>query len=99
FQQVFTRVLQAANGQLDLLIVRELNSNAGGMGAGGAPEVGKRFCTYASHQTMAKIRHQAVRLGALTFVSVAARSIDNARQTTTADLHRLLEDHTPTWQI
>src|SRR5262249_36781332 len=31
FQDVFTRVLEAANGQLDLLIVRELNSNAGGM--------------------------------------------------------------------
>lgn len=99
FQRVFTRVLEAANGQLDLLIVRELNSNAGGMGAGGAPEVGSRFCAYAAHQTTAKIRHQALRLGALTFVAVAGQGLANARLTTAADVHRLLDEHAPAWLL
>ena len=41
FGEIFTRVLEAGNGQLDLLIVSEFNSNAGGMGAGWRPRDGQ----------------------------------------------------------
>ena len=44
FGEIFTRVLEAGNGQLDLLIVSEFDYNAGGMGAGGGPATGSRFC-------------------------------------------------------
>lgn len=92
-------MLEAANTQLELLTVRELNSNAGGMDAGGAPEVGSWFCTYASAHTTAKICYQMLRLGALTFVLVAQGAIGNVHQTKTADVARLLDPATPAWQL
>src|SRR5438445_3821448 len=53
FEEMFIRVLEAVNGSLGLLVVHEFNSNSGGMGAGGAPEIGARFCAYAAQYTTA----------------------------------------------
>jgi len=75
FDRIFIRVLEAANGELDLLVVRDLNSNAGGMGAGGGTEVGMQFCAYAAQRTSAKIRRHMVRLGGLTYAAVAPRPL------------------------
>lgn len=99
FGQVFVRVLEACNAQLDQLVVRELNSNAGGMGAGGGPEVGARFCAYAAQQTSAKIRRQMVRLGGLTYTAVAPRSIGNVGKVTKENVSLMLEKPSAAWEL
>ena len=99
FDQVLIRVREACNAQLDLLIVRELNSNAGGMGAGGSPEVGARFCAYTAQRTSAKIHREMVRLGGLTYAAVALRSFGNVQQMTEKNVDMMLEEHIPAYEL
>jgi len=86
FEEMFIRVLEAVNGSLGLLVVHEFNSNAGGMGAGGAPEIGARFCAYAAQYTTAKIRRRMMRLGGLTYAPLSWRTIRNTRDVTRDNL-------------
>ena len=99
FWEVFTRLLEAGNGQLDLVIVREFNSNAGGMGAGGGPAIGSRFCHYVATRSSAKIRRAMVRLGGLTYARVAPRAIVNAGQTTQENLSFMLNSMAPAREL
>jgi hypothetical protein len=99
FEEIFTRVLEAGNGKLDLLIVSEFNSNAGGMGAGGGPEIGGRFCVFAAKKTAAKIRRRMLRLGGLTFARVAPRAIYNAGHTTQANVSFMLDAVGPAGEL
>jgi len=102
FGEIFTRVLEAGNGQLDLLIVSEFNSNAGGMGAGGGPATGSRFCAYAAQRTAAKIRRRMLRLGGLTYTAVSTvpdRVFDNTRKTIRADVSFILDEVMPAGEL
>jgi hypothetical protein len=99
FEEIFTRVLEAGNAKLDLLIVSEFNSNAGGMGAGGGPEIGGRFCAFAATKTAAKIRRRMVRLGGLTYARVAPRAIINAGHTTQANVSFMLDEVMPAGEL
>ena len=91
FEEMFIRVLEAVNGSLGLLVVHEFNSNSSGMGAGGAPEIGARFCAYAAQYTTAKIRRRMMRLGGLTYAPLSWRTIRNTRDVTRENLAFMLD--------
>lgn len=99
FDQLFKRILEASNGTLAFLVVRVLNSNAGSMGSGGGPEIGDLFCAYAAQRTTAKIRHQMIRLGGLTYTFVAERGHENTAIATKRNVDHILHNHIPPGQL
>ena len=90
FEQVRIRLLEATNGRMPMIEVRELNSNAGGMGSGGAPEIGSLFLDYAERHTSATFRHHMLRIGGLTFAAIAPKALDNTGRVTGSNVEQLL---------
>jgi hypothetical protein len=80
FDHIFLRVLEAANGQLDLLVVRELNSVSPGLGIGGSPDISGQFCAYTAQKVSAKIRRQTIHLGGGMQTAASGHSFDNLRE-------------------
>ncbi len=91
FEEILKRMLEVTNGQLELIEVRELNSNAGGMGSGGAPEVGELFIRWAAVRTEAKFEHRMFRFGGLGHATIAKRAIGNAAERIESNLNSALE--------
>jgi hypothetical protein len=86
FRDVLNRLLEASNGRMKLVRVRELSSAAGGMGSLGAGEIGGQLCAYIEHHTNAKVARQMFREGALSFATVAPRALENCGATSEVNL-------------
>ena len=95
FHQIFVRLLKTANGQLSLVVIREVNSQAGGMGSAGGPEVGTRFRQYIERHTNAQISQHMVRIGGTTFLAIAARAAANTAYATRNNIDSLMASSAP----
>jgi hypothetical protein len=87
--EVMKQVMVAANGALAHVELIEVNSNAGGMGAGGGPEIGDFLAAHLERSSQATVKHSMYRVGALTFLTLAPRAVGNARMVTVSNLARL----------
>jgi hypothetical protein len=90
FQEILVRLLEATNGQLSLVVIREVNSNAGGMGSGGSPEIGSLFQEYITRKTNAQVWQHMLRIGGLTFLPVAKRAAANTAYATRRNVNAVL---------
>lgn len=88
-RQAMNLVMVAANGALSHVEVVEVNSNAGGMGAGGGPEIGHYLAAHMEAFSRATVKHSMFRVGALTYLPVAPRAASNARLATKSNILRL----------
>lgn len=95
FADILVRVLEAANGQLSVVVIREANSQAGGMGSAGGPEIGARFRAFLETCTSAQLSLHMLRLGGLTYVSVAKRATSNTGYATKRNLDTLFATAAP----
>ncbi len=93
-RRVMTLLMISANGTLSHVEVVEVNSNAGGMGAGGGPEIGQFLATHIERFSRATVKYTMIRIGALTYLPVAPRAAANARLATRANLARLGKQRT-----
>lgn len=88
-RQMMTALMVAANGTLSHVEVVEVNSNAGGMGAGGGPEIGHFLSTHIETFSRATVKYTMFRVGTLTYLPIAPRAAANARMATKSNMTRL----------
>jgi hypothetical protein len=93
-RQTMTLLMVAANGALSHVEILEANSNAGGMGAGGGPEIGHYLATHIETFSRATVKYTMFRVGALTYLPVAPRAAANARMATKSNAARIAKQRT-----